>query len=123
MTAKYDPAEADRLIEAARSYKWFSDDAIDSMADQLEAAKAEVDLLNGHLRSRTEHARLRAKGDHERAEALRAALREACAMLLGCRTGDNQPPITTSKIDTLLAVANGDNPLFEIGGTKEPREP
>lgn len=38
---------------------------------------------------------------------LRSGLREACALLRTCRSGDAGPVITTSQIDVLLAVADG----------------
>lgn len=40
----YNPAEVDRLIAEARG-EFLSDDSIDAMADQLEAANAEIERL------------------------------------------------------------------------------
>lgn len=117
MTATYNPAEVERLVREARKRYAATGtvgtaDALD-MADQLEAAQAEIDRLRALWESTPlsvtsvafENQRLR-----ERIESLESALREACAMLRGCRSGDGQPTITTSKIDALLAVADGAKP-------------
>lgn len=131
MTA-YNPAEVERRAESLRLMS--SDERIPnawrpqlaSAADQLEAARAEIESLEAEyeaLNRGKDHPRqiasalagqlqdakaalLRVRTERDEA---RNALREACRMLRGCRSGDNEQ-ITTSTIDALLAVANGDKP-------------
>ncbi len=97
---------------------------MDGLIAERNAARAEVERLRTDLdtvsgirdreqntavmwETKCDDALARVATRDEEIDRLRPALREACALLRGCRSGDGHPLITTGKIDALLAVANG----------------